>query len=417
MTSADKIFPVTISINKHLNMWIMKKTLFFAVLLLGFFSTTAHAATVDRSNGFCLAQDGQNLYFSSPESMSFVVMDKTTGILSFYKQPGSSDAGLNLGNAAVSLGETVLFSNSFGVHSYSKEGESITSLSQMSVYTMAVSPEGSIWGGTADHHVGMITSEGTFDAPLYIGHEDKYANSGNMHITDMQFGSDGTLWIVSVSDDRTTLYRVKDGSVELLPAPEGIPTGAQAVEIDGDGNVWYATAHALVKYDGRDFTCYEVPSGMMPQGAKGIIQDFKFDDLGRIWILPLHGSIICAEDIEKGEYSYYEYEEVDAGSSTLDGMMYLAVDGATVYAVGGRLTEKTPYGISHQRALLVTVKDGRAVCHEITENMAGSSPLGIGSVETSGENTSSTLFDLQGRRLTQAPAKGVFIQNGKKVIY
>ena len=27
------------------------------------------------------------------------------------------------------------------------------------------------------------------------------------------------------------------------------------------------------------------------------------------------------------------------------------------------------------------------------------------------------IFDLQGRRLTQAPAKGVFIQNGKKVIY
>jgi len=29
----------------------------------------------------------------------------------------------------------------------------------------------------------------------------------------------------------------------------------------------------------------------------------------------------------------------------------------------------------------------------------------------------STLFDLQGRRLTEAPAKGVFIQNGKKVTY
>ena len=29
----------------------------------------------------------------------------------------------------------------------------------------------------------------------------------------------------------------------------------------------------------------------------------------------------------------------------------------------------------------------------------------------------SSLFDLQGRRLTQAPAKGVFIQNGKKVTY
>ena len=32
-------------------------------------------------------------------------------------------------------------------------------------------------------------------------------------------------------------------------------------------------------------------------------------------------------------------------------------------------------------------------------------------------NQSVSLFDLQGRRLTQAPAKGVFIQNGKKVIY
>ena len=32
-------------------------------------------------------------------------------------------------------------------------------------------------------------------------------------------------------------------------------------------------------------------------------------------------------------------------------------------------------------------------------------------------NQSVSLYDLQGRRLTQAPAKGVFIQNGKKVIY
>jgi len=50
-------------------------------------------------------------------------------------------------------------------------------------------------------------------------------------------------------------------------------------------------------------------------------------------------------------------------------------------------------------------------------NIGRRHPLCIGSVETSGEKTSSTLFDLQGRRLTQAPAKGVFIQNGKKVIY
>ena len=38
-------------------------------------------------------------------------------------------------------------------------------------------------------------------------------------------------------------------------------------------------------------------------------------------------------------------------------------------------------------------------------------------VPTKSEDATECLFDLQGRRLTQAPAKGVFIQNGKKVTY
>jgi SPX domain protein involved in polyphosphate accumulation len=32
------------------------------------------------------------------------------------------------------------------------------------------------------------------------------------------------------------------------------------------------------------------------------------------------------------------------------------------------------------------------------------------------DNTSHKLYDLQGRRLTKAPAKGLYIQNGKKLI-
>ena len=67
----------------------MRKNILLTALCLSLFSIAAQA-TLDRSNGFCLAQDGQNLYFSSPESMSFIVMDKTTGALSFYEQPGNT---------------------------------------------------------------------------------------------------------------------------------------------------------------------------------------------------------------------------------------------------------------------------------------------------------------------------------------
>ena len=37
-------------------------------------------------------------------------------------------------------------------------------------------------------------------------------------------------------------------------------------------------------------------------------------------------------------------------------------------------------------------------------------------IVTSSSETQPTLHDLQGRRLTQKPAKGVYIQNGKKVV-
>jgi hypothetical protein len=39
----------------------------------------------------------------------------------------------------------------------------------------------------------------------------------------------------------------------------------------------------------------------------------------------------------------------------------------------------------------------------------------VNSVRTS-VNPASGIFDLQGRRLTQKPTKGMYIQNGKKVV-
>ena len=394
----------------------MRKNILLTALCLSLFSIAAQA-TLDRSNGFCLAQDGQNLYFSSPESMSFIVMDKTTGALSFYEQPGNSDATSNLCNVALPLDGTVLFSNTFGLQSFSKEKQSVSSLSRLgAIYAMAEAPDGSVWVGTADHYVGRITRSGVFDYSLYFGHEDKYANPGNMHITDMAFDAEGTLWFVSASDERTTLYRLKNGRLDLLPAPEGFPKGAQAVEVDAAGNVWYSTARALVKYDGREFSCYQVPAAIRPEGLKGQIKDFKFDAAGRIWILPLHGTVICAENIDKGEYSCYEYEEVDDNSSSLDGMMYLAVDGETVYAVGGRQKEKTTAGIARQRTLLLVVKDGRAACHEITESLAGKFPMGIGNIESGYEDVSAPAYDSQGRRLSTIPDKGIYIRNGRKFV-
>jgi surface protein len=41
---------------------------------------------------------------------------------------------------------------------------------------------------------------------------------------------------------------------------------------------------------------------------------------------------------------------------------------------------------------------------------------GIKSVTKNETEASSTLYDLQGRRLTAKPAKGIYIQNGQKII-
>lgn len=393
----------------------MKKSVFFLLCALTFSANVA-AQLYGRSNGVCLAQDDDNLYLSSPEYASFIVMNKETGSMEFiheanaYKVTDTDLYPLCAFDVAMCTNGEVWYCDTYGISFYSTEDKTIHyGQRSAKLFALATDPYGNLWGASLDGHVGRITSRGDFLETYYLGRENKYSNPFQWCIRDMEIGADGTMWIVGYRDGRTTLYMIKDGEVKLLPAPADFPNNSHAVELDSDGNVWYATQHALIKYDGENFSCYQV----FAAEEKNTIRDFKFDRQGRIWILPSHGYILCTDNIDSGEFVSYQYEEMKEKFLGRDGMVYLLLDGDNVYALGTVLSLENSFTLHHPRAVLVTLKDGNITRQEITEDLAAN-PTSIGQVGVT--TADSPVFDLQGRKVDAIQHKGVYISNGKKVV-
>ena len=72
------------------------------------------------------------------------------------------------------------------------------------------------------------------------------------------------------------------------------------------------------------------------------------------------------------------------------------------------------YGDGYGRCIIDCSVNGQSIYrtndYDFYMNTSVSTPLRMD------ETTSSTLYDLQGRRLTAKPAKGIYIQNGQKII-
>ena len=180
----------------------------------------------------------------------------------------------------------------------------------------------------------------------------------------------------------------------------------KGLTVDSNGHLWIGGRHEdtlsvgktqwrakLLEYDGNTFTSHDV--GVSAEVPLSI----KSDNQGRVWFLP-------TEEINWKDYDVLEYSvgplccfdngEIIRYSWSQDaGHCYCVdVDGDSVY---------------------IGTDNGVLVFSDGVFRWLNSDETGI--IETpSRQHTSSSFFDLQGRRIQDDPQHGVYIRNGKKVM-
>lgn len=406
------------------------KKLIVLLMMLSVYGSAVHAQFLsNRSNGICLTQDEKNLYFTSPESQSFITLDKASLKLTFTDLPVLDNNTMRLADCAVVKDGDVWFTYGPYIVRYS-DGKIVNYRVEESPHTsighftgLALAPDGNIWATTHAGPIGIVGYDCSF-TPVDISR----SNSETLTLAtkrDLVVDQEGNIWVVgSYKSSKTghavqSLNRIAEGKMEAVPVPEDFGIGYGEcfnIEIDNAGSIWYSTRRhdgekivaCMLKYDGVGYTLYELPTEM-------IVMDFKFDAQGRCWVLPWIGPIICVEDFESGQYTLYDHKELALNGNDLRTMLHLEVDGETVYAIGSKYIMPGNIGTYRQRPLLFTIKDGQVSYAEIGPDSDSKSLNAISSVSASTENTNA-LFDLQGRRLTAEPAQGVYIQNGRKII-
>ena len=234
------------------------------------------------------------------------------------------------------------------------------------------------------------------------------ADMGN-EIWQMVIDQDDYIWIGSSGGaPGNSLMRYHVGGALEVVSHENLPFSSSEVKgmtFDNEGNLWFGSDHydsinaeksewraKLLKYDGNNFTSYDVGSPWkMPMSMKN-------DGQGRIWFLPQapgdldkmiggysKGPLCC---FDHGVITRYEWDQETGYCYCVD------VDGDSVY-------------IGTDNGVLV-FSDGSF--HWLNDTEAGVSE------PTVNKSMPSRIFDLQGRRFQGSPKHGVYIQNGKKVM-
>ena len=200
------------------------------------------------------------------------------------------------------------------------------------------STDGTIWfcsnGPNFDGSLGYITKD----------KEVKTVTTRCCDAYDMDIDKQGNVWfndiyngILCYDGNSTKLFNSKNS-----PLPEYGKLRTHGLAVDVDDNVWFGCNNLLYKYDGAEFTSYQLPTDAR-------VTDLLIDGKA-IWVATRGNELFRFEDGQFDEVPY----------NTITGMNPSA------------LTTSTP--------------------------------------------SNSHFFDLNGRQLNSKSSKGIYIQNGKKVV-
>ena len=223
----------------------------------------------------------------------------------------------------------------------------------------------------------------------------------NWMITDMVFDDQGVLWLANNYPD-SLLCKCHDGQVEKFD----LQGWTFCIAIDSQGNKWLG-GDLLSKYDGEEMTFYKGRGGTD-------LSDMAFDSKGRLWGMEQYrllrftgpateGANDCSETLftPSGKRYHYETGTFEEYQLPINGLFLncIHVDGNRLYVAGNQ---------------------GRLLVIDITTDVCSMVLLSdeANSIESilQQPDHQSDAFDLQGRRLPSPPARGVYIQDGKKVI-
>ncbi len=214
----------------------------------------------------------------------------------------------------------------------------------------------------------------------------------NRMISDMSFDDEGNLWLANAHPD-SILCKYAGGKVEKFD----LPGTALCIAIDSNGDKWLGGQ--LAKYDDKEMVFYK--------GA-GLVFDIETDSDGRVWVMEADRLLrFLGSECEgfdhattpAGKAYHYEtgrFEQIQIPTANLN---CIHADGDLLYVASrqGMFVLDTTTG--EYRNMQVPLPDDASRISPTTELLDLQSPV----------------HDLQGRCLGDA-RKGVYIQNGRKVV-
>ena len=389
----------------------MKKIL--SILLVALTAVAAHATHFPPATANAvkrLAHDGTNMYILHYNGLE--VLDKATGLSACYDQASGHFSDPRL-NAIALQGSTVWVGGQWGDLtaitgsraecrrlSYADDGTE-GMIRMLGINAIVFDGDGRMYVG-GDNCVGVVSADGSADISTFPG---SYYGT---EVWQMAADADNTVWIsatAAISGNGLMAYSANGGGVDMSVTAGDVPflaSTVKALAVDPSGRKWFGSMDKgtmqpmLYCFDGKTYRGYGLDKGM------GIPADMVFDGKGRLWFLPTmefstadlgygeysKGPLCCLED---GLLTAYPFGELSMGYAycvDADGdNIYVGTDCGVLAFSNGRFTRMESSWEGHTTGI---IRHGSATA------------------------IPTATYDLQGRRLSARPEKGMYIEGGRK---
>ncbi|MBN2213850.1 MAG: SpoIIE family protein phosphatase [Bacteroidales bacterium] len=143
------------------------------------------------------------------------------------------------------------------------------------ILSAAFDTKGNMWFGTYGN--------GAFKLDLRSNEFKLIENTEGQIITDIIPDRSNRIWMIAF---REGIYLVEDESLQYLKTLNNLPDNSvNAIEVDNEGNVWFATISGISKYGKKPFEIYTEEFGLPQKEILTILADTK----GKIWIGTYNG--------------------------------------------------------------------------------------------------------------------------------
>ena len=151
-------------------------------------------------------------------------------------------------------------------------------LSVNEVYSIAQSSSGNYW-------FGLVNGIAKYDGKKIINYSNASLVKGKSFFSALT-DSRGNVWFGSTSG---TIVKIdRDEAIAHFELPENLKKDfIGCITKDNSDNIWFATDHGALKYNGKSFTLYTEKEGLSANSVQAISTDYE----SNIWIGTLGGGV------------------------------------------------------------------------------------------------------------------------------